>query len=101
MAMMPEFVMLSPLGPDGFARLRDNPERIREVSGEVEAMGVKVLQQYALLGTYDFLTILDSPDELTVSRVATTLASRGTMKTHTLTAIDVEDFISGLRGHVH
>ena len=61
---MPKYVMLSTLGPDGFARLRENPERIREVSTEVEAMGVKVLQQYALLGTYDFLTILEAPDEV-------------------------------------
>jgi uncharacterized protein with GYD domain len=95
---MPKYVMLSTLGPDGFARLRENPERIREVVGEVESMGVHVLQQFALLGTYDFMTILEAPDEVTVSRVATTLASRGTMKTHTLTAIDVEDFIDGLRG---
>jgi uncharacterized protein with GYD domain len=95
---MPKYVMLSTLGPDGFARLRENPERIREVVGEVESMGVQVLQQFALLGTYDFMTILEAPDEVTVSRVATTLASRGTMKTHTLTAIDVEDFIDGLRG---
>jgi uncharacterized protein with GYD domain len=95
---MPKYVMLSTLGPDGFARMRENPERIREVSTEVEAMGVKVLQQYALLGTYDFLTVLEAPDEFAVSKVATTLASRGTLKTHTLTAIDVEDFINSLRG---
>jgi uncharacterized protein with GYD domain len=95
---MPKYVMLSTLGPDGFARMRENPERIREVSTEVEAMGVKVLHQYALLGTYDFLTVLEAPDELAVSKVATTLASRGTLKTHTLTAIDVEDFIDSLRG---
>jgi uncharacterized protein with GYD domain len=94
---MPKFVMLSTLGPDGFARLRENPDRILEVRGEVEAMGVTVLQQYALLGTYDFITILDAPDEVTVSRIATALASRGTMKTHTLTAIEVTDFIAGLQ----
>ena len=74
---MPKYVMLSTLGPDGFARLHENPERIREVVGEVESMGVKVLHQYALLGTYDFMTILEAPDEVTVSRVATTLASAG------------------------
>ena len=72
---MPKYVMLSTLGPDGFARIRENPERIREVSTEVEAMGVKVLHQYALLGTYDFLTVLEAPDEFAVSKVATTLAS--------------------------
>jgi len=93
---MPKYVMLSSLGPEGSARLRDNPQRLREVSAEVEEMGVKVLQQYALLGMYDFLNILEAPDEVTMARVATTLASRGTLKTLTLTAIEIEDFIEGL-----
>jgi uncharacterized protein with GYD domain len=94
---MPKFVMLSTLGPDGSARLNDNPERLREVSSEVEAMGVKVLAQYALLGNWDFLNILEAPDELTMMRVATTLASRGTVKTLTMAAVDVEDFIAKMK----
>lgn len=95
---MPKFVMLSTLGPDGHARLRDDPDRLREVNHDVEAMGVKVLEQFALLGPYDFLNILEAPDEGTMARVATTLASRGTLKTLTLTAIDVEDFIEIMGG---
>jgi uncharacterized protein with GYD domain len=94
---MPKFVMLSTLGPDGSARLNDNPERLREVSTEVEAMGVKVLAQYALLGNWDFLNILEAPDELTMMRVATTLASRGTLKTMTMAAAEVDDFIGILK----
>ena len=94
---MPKFVMLSTLGPDGSARLRENPERLREVRVEVEAMGVKVLQQYALLGTWDFLNIIEAPDERVMARVATTLAARGTLKTLTLTAIEVEDFIAAMK----
>jgi uncharacterized protein with GYD domain len=93
---MPKYEMLSTLGPDGFARLRENPERIHEVTHEVESMGVKVIHQYALLGTYDFLNIIEAPDDVTMSRVATTLASRGTLKTHTFSAIEVDDFIAGL-----
>ena len=95
---MPKFVMLSTLGPDGHARMRENPERLREVNADVESMGVKVLEQFALLGQYDFLNILDAPDEITMAKVATTLASRGTLKTLTLTAIDVEDFITIMGG---
>lgn len=95
---MTKFVMLSTLGPDGYARLRDSPGRLREVNADVEAMGVKVLHQYALLGQYDFITILEAPDETTMARVATTLAARGTLKTHTLTAIEVDDFIESLGG---
>ena len=97
---MPKFVMLSTLGPDGHARLRDNPERLREVNADVESMGVKVIHQYALLGQFDFLNILEAPDELTMAKVATTLAARGTLKTWTLTAVEVEDFISAMGGGV-
>ncbi len=86
--------MLSILGPDGSATLRENPARIKEVNAEVEGMGGTVLHQYVLLGQWDFLTIIDAPDELTMARIATDLASRGTVKTRTLTAIDVDDFIT-------
>ncbi len=95
---MPTYVMLSTLGPDGSARLRDNPERLKAVNSELEPMGVTVLQQYALLGQYDFLNILEAPDEITMARVATALAARGTLKSITLTAIPVDELIAGLRG---
>jgi uncharacterized protein with GYD domain len=94
---MPKFVMLSTLGPDGSARLSESPDRLREVSQEVEAMGVTVLQQYAVLGQWDFINILEAPNELVMAKVATALASRGTLKTVTLPIIDIDDFIEGLK----
>lgn len=93
---MPVFVMLSTLGPQGSATLRENPERLREVNADVESMGVKILHQYALLGQWDFVNIIEAPDELVMAKVATTLAARGTLKTQTLTAIPTEQFISAL-----
>ncbi|NLV55875.1 MAG: GYD domain-containing protein [Acidimicrobiales bacterium] len=93
---MPKYVMLSTLGPDGAARLRDSPRRLKEVNAELEEMGVRVLSQYALLGQFDFLNILEAPDEVTMARVATSLAARGTLKTLTLTAIEVDTFIDAL-----
>jgi uncharacterized protein with GYD domain len=95
---VPKYVMLSTLGPDGSARLRENPERLREVSAEVEAMGVSVLHQFAVLGQWDFVNILEAPDDVTMARVATTLASRGTLKTTTYPIIEIDDFIAGLKG---
>ena len=89
--------MLSTLGPEGAATLHDNPERLREVNRDVEALGVRVIEQYALLGRWDFLNIVEAPDETTVARVAMTLASRGTLKTLTMTAIPVEDLIAKLK----
>lgn len=94
---MPKFVMLSTLGPEGSARLRENPQRLKEVNADVEAMGVKVLVQYALLGAWDFVNILEAPDEVTMAKVATMLAARGTLKTLTLTAIEIDDLVAALR----
>jgi uncharacterized protein with GYD domain len=93
---MPKYVMLSTVGPQGSATLRENPERLKQVNADVEAMGCKVLHQWALLGQWDFLNIIEAPDELAVARVATYLSARGTLKTQTLIAIDVDDFIDVL-----
>lgn len=90
------YVMLSTIGPDGAATLRENPQRLKDVNADVESMGVKILHQYALLGQWDFLNIIEAPDEVAMARVATTLAARGTLKTRTLQAIEIDAFIDGL-----
>src|SRR5829696_3612746 len=87
---MATFIMLSRLSPEGMKTLRDNPERLREVNREVEGFGARVVQQYALLGPYDFITVLEAPDAGTVSRVSVELASRATASYETLTAMEVE-----------
>ena len=95
---MATFIMLSRLSPEGMKTLRSNPERLREVNQEVEGFGARVVQQYALLGPYDFITVLEAPDAGTVSRVSVELSSRATASYETLTAIEVEEFISRIRG---
>src|SRR5215210_4052583 len=95
---MATFIMLSRLSPEGMKTLRNNPERLREVNREVEGFGARVVSQYALLGPYDFITVLEAPDAETVSRVSVELASRATASYETLTAISVEEFSSRLSG---
>jgi uncharacterized protein with GYD domain len=93
---MPRYIMLSTIGPDGAATLRETPDRIKAVNAEVEAMGVRVLEQYAVLGDYDFLNIVEAPDHETMARVAIALAARGTLKTRTYPAIPIDDFITAV-----
>ncbi len=90
-AIVPTYAMLTNLGPDGWETLRKNPERIHAVRVEVESTGLKVVAQYALLGQYDFLNIIEAPDEQAMARAAIMLAARGPMRTTTLQAIPVED----------
>ena len=94
---MPIYVMLTTLTDEGRKTVKANPERIREVSKEVEAMGVKILAQYALLGAYDFVNILDAPDSEAISRMAIELGSRGTLQTMTMAAMTLDDFIKSLK----
>jgi uncharacterized protein with GYD domain len=88
--------MLTTLGPDGWATVRENPERIRQVTHEVESMGLKVIAQYALMGQWDFLNVIEAPDEATLAKAAISLAARGTMRTMTLQAVPIDDLIERL-----
>ena len=94
---MATYIMLSTLTDEGSKTIKQNPERIKEVNREIEAMGVKVLSQYAVLGPYDFVNIVEAPDNETVARVAVDLGSRGSVKIITLAAIPIDEFIGRLR----
>jgi uncharacterized protein with GYD domain len=94
---MPYYIMLSSLTDEGAKTIKNNPARIKEVNAEVESMGVKILSQYAVLGPYDFVNILEAPDNETVTRVSVELSSRGTMRAMTLAAIPIDDFVSKVK----
>ena len=94
---MATFIMLSRLSPEGMKTLRNSPNRIQEVNQEVERFGARVVNQYALLGPYDFITVLEAPDAETVSRVSVELSSRATASYQTFTAISVDEFVSRLQ----
>ena len=93
---MPTYVMLTNLTADGVRTLKNNPGRVSEVNAEVEQIGAKVLAQYATLGQYDFITIVEAPDEQTMAKVSVELGSRGTMTSQTLSAIPAEEFAGSL-----
>ena len=90
---MATYVMLSSLTDEGAKTIKNNPARIKEVNAELEKLGVRVTAQYATLGPYDFVNIIEAPDNATVARVSAELASRGTIKLTTLPAIPVDDFV--------
>jgi uncharacterized protein with GYD domain len=90
------FVMLTNLTPEGVKTLKTNPNRVAEVNKEVEQIGAKVLAQYATLGAYDFVSIVEAPDPATMAKVSVELGSRGTMTSQTLSAMPSEDLVSTL-----
>ncbi|MCS7140146.1 MAG: GYD domain-containing protein [Candidatus Nezhaarchaeota archaeon] len=91
------YVLLSILTSEGRKTVKRRPERILEVNKEVEAFGAKVLQQYAVLGPYDFVNIVEAPDNETIARISVELGSRGTVRIISMPAIPVEDFIKRIK----
>ena len=94
---MPYYVILSNLTDEGRRTIRDRPERILEVNKEIDAMGVKVLKQYALLGMYDIINIVEAPDNETVMKMSVEIGSRGSVQMTTLPALSVEEFIRKIK----
>ena len=90
------YVMLTTLTDEGRKTVKEKPERIKDVNREVEALGVKILSQYFVLGPYDFVNILEAPDNEVISKVAIELGARGTLQTMTMAAINLDDFIKSL-----
>ena len=91
------YVMLSTLTSQGAESIKKDPERIKQVNNEVEKMGGKIISQYALLGPYDFITILEAPDNQTVTKISLEIGARGSVKITTLAAIDIDQFIKGIK----
>jgi uncharacterized protein with GYD domain len=94
---MATYVLLSTLTPEGRQTLHAHPERLAQVNKEIAEFGCHVLQQYALLGTFDFLTIVDAPDNETVAHLSVDLGSRGTIAVSTYPALDVDELVDKLR----
>ena len=94
---MSVYLMLTTLTDEGRKAIQEEPERLRELNKEVELMGVKTLVQYALLGQYDFVNIIEAPSNEAAARLAIRLSARGTTQTLTLAAIAVEDLIAALK----
>lgn len=95
---MPTYILLTTLTPQGSETLHKNPERLESVNKEMAAFGCTVVTQYAVLGSYDFVTIVDAPDNETVAHLSVDLASRGTVKVTTLPAIPVAQLTAKLKG---
>lgn len=94
---MPYYIVLSKLTDEGRKTMKQRPERMFEVNRELEVMGVKVKEQFAVLGPYDFVNIVEAPDNETVLRMSVELGSRGSVDLLTMPALTVEEFVRRLK----
>ena len=93
---MPIYILLSRLSQQGVQTLQSNPDRLQEVNRDVEELGAKVLHQWATLGEFDFVNIVEAADEAAIARISVALAARGSTKIRTLPALTIDDFLAAL-----
>ena len=93
---MPTYILLTTLTAQGVQTLRSNPDRLREVNRDVEELGAKVLHQWATLGEFDFVNVVEAPDTTTIARVSVALGARGSTRIETLPALTIDEFVETL-----
>ena len=91
------YLMLTTLTDAGRKAIQEDPEKLMEINKEMEYMGVKIINQYALLGQYDFVNILEAPSNEAMVRLAVRLSAKGTTQTLTLAAITLDKLIAALK----
>jgi len=94
---MPTYILLSKLTTDGRRTIKARPERIKEVNREIETFGAKVLEQYSVIGPYDFVNIVEAPNNEAITNVSIELGSRGTVQITTMPALAIDNFISMIK----
>ena len=94
---MPYYILMSKLTSEGRKTIKENPDRIKEVNKEIEAFGAKVLEQYSMLGPYDFMNIVEAPNNESINKVSIELGSRGTVEIMSMPAMKIDDFISVIK----
>jgi uncharacterized protein with GYD domain len=93
---MPIYILLSNLTAQGVQTLKSNPDRLQAVNKDVEELGAKVLHQWATLGPFDFVNVVEAPDAATIARVSVALGARGSAKLQTLTALEIDELLAAL-----
>ena len=95
---MPTYLMLTTLTAQGVQTLKANPARLREVNRDVEELGAKVLHQWATIGEYDFVNVVEAPDAATIAKVSLALGARGSAKLQSLELLELEQLLGALEG---
>jgi uncharacterized protein with GYD domain len=93
---MPTYLMLTTLTPQGVQTLKANPSRLREVNRDVEELGARVLHQWATLGEYDFVNVVEAPDAATIAKVSLALGARGSSKLQSLELLEIDALLGAL-----
>jgi uncharacterized protein with GYD domain len=93
---MPTYIMLTTLTDQGLQTLRANPERLRAVNRDVEAMGARVLHQWACLGPFDFVNVIEAPDAAAISKISVELGARGSAKLQSYELMEIDEFLHAI-----
>jgi uncharacterized protein with GYD domain len=94
---VPTYILLSTLTHQGRQTLNAHPDRLRDVNRDVEELGARVVHQWATLGPFDFVNVVEAPDALTIARISAALGARGSTKIESYEALDVDTFLSAIQ----
>ena len=89
---MPTYIMLMRYTQQGMEKIKEGPSRLDASKKAFEAMGAKVKDFYLVMGQYDTVAVIEAPDDETMSKLALSVGSKGTVRTETLRAYTENEF---------
>jgi len=84
---MATYIMLITLTPEGRAAAREEADYLLALEDKIAAPGVNMMGVYAVLGRFDYVTIVEAPDNESIARFSLDLGVEAGVHIETLPVI--------------
>ena len=89
---MATYITLAKYTAQGIASIKDSPDRLDAARRELAPLGVTIKDFYLTLGEYDFLVIVEAPDNKTAAMALIGLSAQGNVSTTSMAALTEQEF---------
>jgi uncharacterized protein with GYD domain len=88
---MARYVTLIQFADQGIRNIKDTVQRGDAAAAEAEKMGMKIIDEFWTMGTYDAVVVIEAPNDETISAFTLKIGSLGNVKSHTMRAFRREE----------
>ena len=89
---MPTYVSLLRFTQQGIQNIKESPDRVQASRQAFEAAGARLKDIYVVTGQYDFVAVIEAPDDETAATVGLALSAQGNVRTETMRAFTEEEY---------
>lgn len=93
---MTTYIRLVRLTDEGRKLVKEGRSVFEGASRIFEEQGGRIVSAWGTLGSYDFIAVVEAPDDATMMKISALVASGGVLSADTLPAVPMQDFLSSI-----